>query len=105
LYEHATGWKLTSDEFRKTGERIYNLTRAACIREGASREDDMLPERLTSQPIPKGPAKGMVNEPESLELMKDTYYHLRGWDRDTGIPNQEKLRELDLEDLIPDLWG
>jgi aldehyde:ferredoxin oxidoreductase len=105
LYEYATGWQLTSDDFRQAGERIYNLARAACIREGASRKDDILPERLTAQPIPEGPAEGMVNDPETLELMKDAYYDLRGWDRDTGIPKQEKLRELDLEDLIPDLWG
>jgi aldehyde:ferredoxin oxidoreductase len=65
----------------------------------------VLPERLTAQPIPEGPAAGMVNDPEMLELMKDAYYDLRGWDRDTGIPKQEKLRELDLEELIPDLWG
>ena len=46
-----------------------------------------------------------ASEEEMLELMKDAYYDLRGWDRATGIPTQEKLQELDLEDLIPDLWG
>jgi aldehyde:ferredoxin oxidoreductase len=40
-----------------------------------------------------------------LELMKDAYYDFRGWDSATGIPTREKLRELDLESLIPDLWG
>ncbi|MBC8335106.1 MAG: aldehyde ferredoxin oxidoreductase family protein [Anaerolineales bacterium] len=105
LYVKATGWSTTVEDFRKAGERIYNLTRAACVREGASREDDVLPERLMAQPIPGGPAEGMVNDPEMLELMKDAYYDFRGWDSATGIPTQEKLRELDLEDLIPDLWG
>ncbi len=105
LYLYGTGWKFTLDDFRKSGERIYNLTRAACIREGASREDDVLPERLMSQPIPEGPAKDMVNDREMLELMKDAYYDFRGWDSATGIPTREKLRELDLESLIPDLWG
>jgi aldehyde:ferredoxin oxidoreductase len=104
LYEHATGWTLTIEDFRKAGERIYNLTRAVSVREGASREDDVLPERLMAQPIPEGPAEGMLNDREMLELMKDAYYDFRGWDPATGIPTQEKLRELELEDLIHDLW-
>jgi len=105
LYGRATGWTLTIEDFRKAGERIYNLTRAVCVREGASRDVDVLPERLMAQPIPGGPAEGMVNDQEMLELMKDAYYDFRGWDRATGIPTKEKLRELDLESLIPDMWG
>ena len=105
LLVYATGWEFTIEDFRKSGERIYNLARAACIREGASREDDVLPERLMTQPIPKGPAEGMVNDHEMLELMKDAYYDFRGWDSATGIPTREKLGELELESLIPDLWG
>jgi len=105
LYTSVTGWKLSIDEFRKAGERVYNLTRAACIREGVSRADDVLPERLMSEPLPGGPAGGMVNDREMLELMKDAYYDFRGWDRETGVPTETKLRELDLEYLIPDLWG
>ena len=104
LYKSATGWEMTHEEFYRAGERIYNLTRAFCVREGISRESDVLPERLTSQPLPGGPAEGMVNDPEMIELMKDAYYDFRGWDRATGIPTKEKLRELDLEELISDLW-
>jgi aldehyde:ferredoxin oxidoreductase len=105
LLVHATGWEFTLEDFRRSGERIYNLTRAVCVREGASREHDVLPERLMSQPMPDGPAEGMLNDREMLELMKDAYYDFRGWDSATGIPTREKLEELDLESLIPDLWG
>ena len=104
LYVHATGWSLSAEDFYLSGERIYNLTRAACVREGATRQDDVLPERLMSQPIPGGPAEGMVNDREMLELMKDAYYEFRGWDRVTGIPTRERLKKLDLEYLVPDLW-
>ena len=55
-------------------------------------------------PLPEGPAEGMVNDRETMEMMKDTYYELRGWDRATGIPTPEKLQSLALGDLIPDLW-
>lgn len=105
LYQLATGWDLTTKEFRKAGERIFNLARAYCVREGVSRADDRLPERLMTEPLPGGPAEGMVNDLEMLELMKDAYYDFRGWDRLTGVPTREKLQELGLEELIPDLWG
>jgi aldehyde:ferredoxin oxidoreductase len=38
-------------------------------------------------------------------LYLDAYYDLRGWDKETGKPTREKLTELGLEDLIPDVWG
>ncbi|MGD9032302.1 MAG: aldehyde ferredoxin oxidoreductase C-terminal domain-containing protein, partial [Desulfobacteraceae bacterium] len=102
---NATGWNLDVDEFRKNGERIYNLMRAYCVREGINREADTLPKRLMEDPLPEGPAKGMVIEKETLEMMKDAYYEFRGWDKATGIPTPEKLRGLELDDLIEDLWG
>ncbi|MEJ2024494.1 MAG: aldehyde ferredoxin oxidoreductase C-terminal domain-containing protein, partial [Deltaproteobacteria bacterium] len=53
---------------------------------------------------PEGPAKGMVIDADTLGMMKDAYYDFRGWDKATGIPSREKLRELNLDDLIGDLW-
>jgi aldehyde:ferredoxin oxidoreductase len=105
LLNNATGWNLDVDGFRKSGERIYNLMRAFCVREGINREADTLPRRLMEDPLPEGPAKGMVIEKETLEMMKDAYYEFRGWDKATGIPTPEKLRALELDDLIEDLWG
>jgi len=55
-------------------------------------------------PLPGGPAEGMVIEEETLEKMKDAYYSFRGWDQETGKPTPEKLKELGLDDLIGDLW-
>jgi aldehyde:ferredoxin oxidoreductase len=105
LITHATGWDMDVDEFRRSGERIYNLMRAFCVREGITREADTLPTRLMEEPLPEGPAEGMVIDRDTLETMKDAYYEYRGWDRATGIPTPEKLRELGLDDLIGDLWG
>lgn len=103
LISHATGWDFGVPDFRRAGERIYNLMRAYCAREGITREDDRLPARLMFEPIPEGPAKGMFVEEEKLEKMKDAYYEFRGWDIATGIPSAGKLEELNLADLIPDL--
>jgi aldehyde:ferredoxin oxidoreductase len=105
LIAHATGWDFGVPEFRKAGERIYNLARAYCVREGSTREMDTLPGRLMTDPLPEGPAQGMCIDQGTLEMMKDAYYHFRGWDLATGIPTPEKLRELGMDELVPDLWG
>jgi aldehyde:ferredoxin oxidoreductase len=105
LIAAATGWNLGVDDFRKSGERIYNLMRVFCVREGNTRESDILPRRLMEDPLPGGPSKGMVIEKETLEMLKDAYYEIRGWDKETGKPTVEKLKELDLDDLIEDVWG
>ena len=105
LIAAATGWKFGVDDFRKCGERVYNLMRVFCVREGITREADSLPGRLMEDPLPEGPAKGMVIDKSTLEMMKDAYYEIRGWDKKTGKPIVEKLKELGLDNLIEDIWG
>ena len=105
LIASATGWEFGVEEFRKSGERIYNLMRAYCVREGIRRELDILPKRLMEEPLPQGPAQGMVMDRETLELMKAAYYQFRGWDKSTGVPTTEKLVELELDELIGDMPG
>jgi aldehyde:ferredoxin oxidoreductase len=105
LLNNATGWNLSVDEYRKSGERIYNLIRAYCVREGITREADTLPKRLMEDPIPDGPAKGMVIDKETLEMLKDAYYDFREWDKETGKPTVDKLKALGLDDLVQDIWG
>jgi aldehyde:ferredoxin oxidoreductase len=82
-------------ELAKIGERAFNLCRAFNIREGFSRKDDTLPERLM-EPLPDGPYKGQRITYEELQLMLDNYYAIRGWDRN-GIPTPMKLGELGLD--------
>ena len=103
LISHATGWDFKVADFRTGGERIYNLMRAFCVREGITREADTLPKRLMEDPLPEGPAKGMVIDKDTLEMLKDAYYEMRGWDKKTGKPTAEKLAELGLEDITEDM--
>jgi len=89
----ATGWKVSTDDIMKIGERIYNLERAFNIREGfKGREEDTLPKRLLEEPMPEGPVKGYVVK---LNEMLEEYYRLRNWK--DGVPSKDKLRELGLE--------
>ncbi|RKY97940.1 MAG: aldehyde ferredoxin oxidoreductase [Candidatus Hydrothermota bacterium] len=91
----VTGVALSEEEYLKTGERIWNLTRMFNVREGISRKDDILPARIMEEPAPVGPAKGLKITKEILDKMLDEYYELRGWDKN-GIPTEEKLKELGL---------
>lgn len=100
----ATGLEFSIEDFRKTGERIVNLSRAFNMRDGFSRSDDCIPKRLTDEPMPDGPAKGHVISQSELDTMLDQYYEVRGWDKKTGKPLPEKLKELGLDYVIPDLW-
>jgi aldehyde:ferredoxin oxidoreductase len=78
------------------------ICRAFNVREGFSRKDDALPERL-SDPLPDGQYKGQKISKEELQLMLDNYYEIRGWDRKTGIPTAAKLKELALDFAVDQL--
>ncbi|RJS79399.1 aldehyde ferredoxin oxidoreductase [Candidatus Bathyarchaeota archaeon] len=95
LLNTATGFNFTVEDYLKTGERIWNLTRLFNVREGITREDDTLPPRFMEEPLPEGVTKGQVVTKEMLNQMLDEYYTLRGWD-ENGIPTKEKLKELEL---------
>lgn len=96
IINSVTGWDVTPRELITTGERILNLCRAFNIREGARREDDVLPQRLM-EPLPEGLFKGEAIPKEVLDSMLDYYYDYRGWDKKTGIPTKTKLEELGLK--------
>ncbi len=96
LMEAVTGLKYAPEEIQRVGERINNLARAFNVREGFTREEDTLPERLMTEPLKEGTSKGHFISRDDLKQMLDEYYTDRGWDLDTGIPTREKLEELGL---------
>jgi aldehyde:ferredoxin oxidoreductase len=93
LISKLLGYEFTATDFRKTGERLYNLARVYNVREGITRKDDTLPARLLEEPLPEGPAQGQT---VNLDPLLDAYYEFRGWDKN-GIPTKEKLKELQLD--------
>ncbi|MHA2181446.1 MAG: aldehyde ferredoxin oxidoreductase family protein [Promethearchaeota archaeon] len=101
LIEKLLGYPFTVEDFAKAGERLYNLARVYNVREGITRADDTLPPRLLEEPMPEGPAKGQV---VNLDPLLDAYYDYRGWDKETGKPTKEKLKELGLEWAIKEIY-
>jgi aldehyde:ferredoxin oxidoreductase len=96
LFTAVTGWKMTAQELLRVGERSFNLTRTFNAREGFTRKDDTLPQRLT-EPLSDGALNGETFSTADLQSALDLYYEYRGWDLETGWPTQQKLRQLDLE--------
>lgn len=95
-----TGFDFDGPRLLEVGERTWNLQRAFNARQGFTRKEDRLPQRLTGEPAPTGPAEGSVVH---LEPMLDEYYRARGWDLRLGWPTAEKLQSLGLSDVAGDL--
>jgi len=88
----STGAGYTPEEVMKAADRVYTLERMFLIKAGSGPEWDVLPYRMLHEPLPDGPAKGMVAE---LDKMLPEFYEKRGWD-EKGYPTKEKLMELGL---------
>ncbi|MDY6934203.1 MAG: aldehyde ferredoxin oxidoreductase N-terminal domain-containing protein [Spirochaetota bacterium] len=115
-----TGKDISEEGLYEVGERVFNLQRAALIRDGRKgREDDSLDEFNYTVPL-KGdfgnpscivPGKdgeplsrmGMVVDRNEFEGMKDEYYEIRGWDVETGLQRREKLEALNLVEVAEGL--
>jgi aldehyde:ferredoxin oxidoreductase len=83
------------------GERCWNLKRIINHSLGLSRENDRLPQPFL-KPLPDGGSQGYV---PPFDEMLEEYYRVREWDTQTGRPTEDRLRKLNLESYIPELWG
>jgi aldehyde:ferredoxin oxidoreductase len=98
----ALGRQISEEQLMLAGRRIVTIERCFNAREGARREDDVLPWRMMNDPVTDGPHKGLTNSREELDRMLNEYYQMHGWDVQTGIPTPETLKELDLLALCGD---
>ena len=91
----ATDWEMTLDELLAIGERATNLARVFNAREGFSRKDDTLPDRLFG-PLDNGALKGEVFPQDEFGSALTVLYKIKGWDTEKGIPTRERLEVLSL---------
>jgi aldehyde:ferredoxin oxidoreductase len=91
----TTGWGLELADLMKIGERATNLARLFNVREGFSRQDDRLPERLFT-PLQAGALTGVALSRDEFERALTDLYVLKGWNPDTGAPLPERLEQLGL---------
>ena len=107
LYRSLTGIDYNQEDLLIAGERITNLQKMLNVREGFSKKDDILPERIYSEPLGEKPAIYLMDYYRTKKLTKqdvmklvEDYYRERGWDPSTGIPTREKLKALELEECL-----
>lgn len=99
LLSASTGWDIKGRDLLEVGERVLNLQRLFNMREGLSRKDDILPQRIKQKPAFGFYEKEDQCAIKDFEGMLDEYYEARKWDIKTGMPSKEKLKELGLEEL------
>lgn len=100
----GVGKTVTGDDLMWASLQLRTLERALECKWGRRREHDTIPEKEFGKLVSQGVFKGKsFTSREDLEAMKDEYYWLRGWDRETGIPYGETLRDFGLHDVAADL--
>ena len=103
LLNAATGWKLTTDDLVKTGERIATLRHAFNLREGINPLKEKMPGRISGRPpLPAGPLKDVTID---MDTLQGEYLKAMDWDPVTARPSAQRLRELGLQDVAQALRG
>ena len=98
----ATGWYYTMPEAMRMGRRTAAIMRAVRLRCGIMPDVERPSTRYGSTPH-DGPAKGQAISAQ-WDQMLDTWYAGVGYDRKSGKPLPDTLRELGLDWLVKDLW-
>ncbi len=96
---HTTGMRLSPNDLKDAGERIWTIERMFNYREaGYDRKDDRLPERYFAEAVPGGlpVVKGSRVDRKKWNKMLDEYYALHGWDSN-GLATPEGLKKLELD--------
>ncbi len=93
LLRLATGKQLTIEDILTVGSRAVTLKRIFNLRCGLTPEDDTLPKPLL-KPLPDEATDDFVPD---IDLQMKDYYAYRKWDRKTGWPTDEALRELGID--------
>ena len=101
-YTAVTGQPADEDSLRAIGKRVWNLTRAFNAREGFTRKDDYLPERMEKEPLPSGKTKGKAVRRADFDKMLSEYYSLWNWDEE-GRPTKKALEDVGLADIVKKL--
>jgi aldehyde:ferredoxin oxidoreductase len=88
-----TGENFSGLDLLTVGERVNNLQRLFNIREGFTRKDDYLPQRVLHVPAFGNYSRTEDCAIKDYDAMLDEYYLARGWGSN-GIPSASKLKEL-----------
>ena len=94
LLRAATGWNSTAIELATVAERGLNMCRAFNLREGLTADKEQLPQRAFEPYTGDSDVPGL--DSEALQNARETYFFMKGWDPETGVPSRIKLEQLDI---------
>lgn len=83
-----TGKEWTEEDMSTVGRRVLNIGRAFNQREGFTRANDTVPQRLFKDKLKGGPADGQVMTEEGFQDMLDQYFEIMGWDENGCLPQE-----------------
>ena len=99
LCKYGLGWETSLFELMRVGERRINMMRFFNAREGFTKKEDVLPDRLF-KPFMDGPSEGVQLNKDKFYEARELYYSFAGWDEETGNPTESTLRKLSLGWLL-----
>jgi aldehyde:ferredoxin oxidoreductase len=85
IYYTVFDERIDKEGLKKITNEIITLSRKFNIREGFSREDDQMPERIYKEKIINRYGVKLGLDYKKYNKMLDEYYEFRGWDKN-GIP-------------------
>jgi aldehyde:ferredoxin oxidoreductase len=77
MLHRVTGWDVTAGEMRETARRIVAAKRQFNLLAGWTPQEDTLPERFLTAPLPNDPAAVLTRE--RLQELVTEYHRQRGW--------------------------
>ncbi len=94
----ATGLNMTASDYLLAGERIAQLRHAFNLRDGINaRKNFKLHDRVIgAPPLSRGPNKKITLD---MDTLGRAWYLANGWNWETGMPNPDRLKRLDMEDV------
>ena len=106
LYSAVTGVDLTTDDLKLASERTWNLWKVLNYRAGFNRKDDEPPETWFKPLKAENKEYRLMDyfgtttlTKEDVDQLLDDYYDERGWNKESGLPGLDKLKELGLESI------
>ena len=93
----ATGWEKSPDEYMEIGKRIQTLRQMFNVKHGVDPISFKMHKRMAGEPpLEKGPLKGKT---VPIEAMMKLHWKNFGWDEHTGVPLEETISTLQLDEL------
>ncbi len=95
----VTGVEYTIPDVLAIGERAQTLARLFNQRQGFTADDDVLPKRVTTA-FEEGPIEDNAIRDADFVWFRRHFYERMGWDPESGVPSEARLRVLGLDALL-----